>query len=398
MKHRLAAFILSAFLALAPGMTHAVELTPECEFVYGNSGFDAQAVQLLFLLGNLVPGLPESYKDADLESVAGELDGDGIPDWYQLGMLGAVLCGAPDKDAGAIRQQFEANLSVFSGMISDIDSLVAAMEPVVSLNPPGQIVVVASAIQADTANWVTPPGDLEGVPASANSFADLLLASAEGIDGFLTDYGDVLTSALPVYASLFVGMAGLSTEMQTTIHGFVDDAFMYLIDVKAELTSGALFLWNPTFSVATFDFGNPLTWPGVGQYDQVGITGIDAGLLGPTGSCAALSAELLAAAPLLSIELPVFEVYGANKTASEPFSALGDYNGDGMSNLDTYSGVVDAVGSPDSDATRALFVSAATGSSPFWPGNPGLPAAGLLGMALLTSAIAALGALSSRSR
>jgi len=80
-----------------------------------------------------------------------------------------------------------------------------------------------------------------------------------------------------------------------------------------------------------------------------------------------------------------YRVFGVDcgkglKDAGEPFSGPGDLNGDGITNAETYALVVASGG------TIETFVGAASGSTPFWPGNPDLPVGGIAGLALLVGA------------
>ena len=70
------------------------------------------------------------------------------------------------------------------------------------------------------------------------------------------------------------------------------------------------------------------------------------------------------------------------KGVNEPFSAEGDCDGDGFSNLEEYEYVVAYGG--DMEA----FVIAASENSPFWNGNPAVPVAGIIGLLLLCVGIA----------
>jgi hypothetical protein len=65
------------------------------------------------------------------------------------------------------------------------------------------------------------------------------------------------------------------------------------------------------------------------------------------------------------------------KGVNEPFSAEGDCDGDGTSNIEEYEYVVACGGDIES------FVIAASENSPFWEENPALPVAGLIGLLLL---------------
>ena len=65
--------------------------------------------------------------------------------------------------------------------------------------------------------------------------------------------------------------------------------------------------------------------------------------------------------------LPLGTVFTSG--SNEIFSAAGDLDGDGDTNLEEYLAVTDRGGD------MSAFVSAATTAGPFWPGNPDLPLA-----------------------
>ncbi len=83
---------------------------------------------------------------------------------------------------------------------------------------------------------------------------------------------------------------------------------------------------------------------------------------------------------------------GPSKDVDEPFSAPGDFDRDGLSNLEEYNQVLAAGGDIDT------FVAAASDPSPFWPGNPALPVAGLAGLGVLAAAFVVGGAFAVRKR
>jgi len=73
------------------------------------------------------------------------------------------------------------------------------------------------------------------------------------------------------------------------------------------------------------------------------------------------------------------------KAADEPFSATGDLDGDGATNLEEH-GSIDSLG-----LGRVEYVAAASTPGPFWEGNPDLPAAGVAGLVLLAGACVLIG-------
>jgi hypothetical protein len=82
------------------------------------------------------------------------------------------------------------------------------------------------------------------------------------------------------------------------------------------------------------------------------------------------------------------EIYGASKSATEPFSGPGDYDGDGTTNVAVYQ----------ANQTLSGFLPAVSGGDPYWSGNPALPVAGLFGLAALASAVGLGGAFSIRKK
>ena len=81
-----------------------------------------------------------------------------------------------------------------------------------------------------------------------------------------------------------------------------------------------------------------------------------------------------------------------SKAAGEPFHGDGDCDNDGKTNLEEYQYVVTYGGDIDAFILEALY------DDHFWPGNPALPAAGILGLGLLACAFALAGAAVLRRR
>ena len=80
-------------------------------------------------------------------------------------------------------------------------------------------------------------------------------------------------------------------------------------------------------------------------------------------------------------EYHVFGVQCGAKTASEPFSADGDFDRDGISNIVEFQQVRNAGGTPNT------FAVAATDPYNFWPGNPALPVTGTLALGLILAVV-----------
>lgn len=88
----------------------------------------------------------------------------------------------------------------------------------------------------------------------------------------------------------------------------------------------------------------------------------------------------------------VLQTWDTAKTATQPLSPSGDYDSDGQTNLEEYLQVIAAGRGVD------VYVQAASSSSPFWPGNPELPVASLVGLGLLSGLFLAGGVRLSRKK
>ena len=355
-------WVLAVLLA-APGVAMAVELDPSCTTVFDATlGFDAQFQQVVLLLQSYLPPGNSDWTTVDLEStVPGTIVGDGIKDYYQLGMLGAVLCS--ESGQGPITAQFAANKLAFHGMVLQVQNV---------FTQAGALVVQLNTVAGDLTTWANSLSDppYGALKTNALALAGALTAAATEI-GQLSQYAAIM-GALPAYENLFAGMAGLSTEMQNTLNHVIG----------SDLLGGVVTYVTLLRQLAAGLGGLVLAADGLMTQElQV--------------ECSQAAAALNGAADLLEgLALPTFAIYGVAKTSTEPFSALGDYNGDHVSNKTIY----DAVSPTPSLANRPTFVHFATSQDPYWPGNPGLPVGGLLGLAALSGACALAGAFSIRKK
>jgi Leucine-rich repeat (LRR) protein len=90
---------------------------------------------------------------------------------------------------------------------------------------------------------------------------------------------------------------------------------------------------------------------------------------------------------IYALEPDHYQVYREpGKGADEPFSAEGDCDGDGVSNVEEYEYVVASGGDIDDFAMQAAE------NSPFWSGNPDVPALNAIGLVLLALGIGLGGA------
>lgn len=347
--------VSSASWALPP-----VTLPPgaQCGYVGdGTSGFDAQAASLLPLLrmlGVSIP-LPADWHDADL-------DADGIPDWMQLGLLGAVLCA---NDAG-ILAQYNANRTSYLDMISQLqwgftNSLIVAGH----MDTAGDDVlawldVSQAELGGATPRSLLPPDTVAEIELVGNS---LVFASAHSID-FVNQYQSYIP-LLAAFAPIFAAWGGLSSES--------DEAFQQVVNVDMlggiAQTGSELFQLRDACTLLAATAVPPMTIP-----LRVELTSI------------AGEIDTIATA-MVNLTLPPFEIYGVAKGSGEPFSGAGDYNQNGDSNQQVYDNVVVKGG-----GGRPEFVAAVSGANPYYQGAPGLPVTGLSQLSLLAIACGLIGA------
>lgn len=361
-------FVLAVALVAWPAASWGVELDTEgCQYYIDFNAGGAGLASLFTLLG--IEGIPANWAEWDYELVGGE-DGDGILDQWQMGMLAAVLCSPAKEgaDLQLIKEQYATNMGMIGDLMLDIEDIVTAVPRAVDLmvgNPEGEpptIGIIPGLLAIP---------EIQGVVTDWPDPGDTLADSLVELTGLMAEIGEYV-DLLPMITILFeeigpwmAGMGGLSTEMQDR----VDDLLLELEGFLGDFAELAGLL-----QVLLDNFG-----PG------------GAGFIGP--ELAAEMEEMIALAATITITPPPFIIYGSTpKTADEPFSAFGDFDDDGTTNQVVYDGIVASGGGV------VEFVAAATGSNPWWPGNPNLPAAGFLGLGLLASAIATGGAFVLRKR
>jgi len=340
-----------------------------CSYVSDfTTGFDAQAASLLGILAALeVEGLPADWHDADLES---GMVGDGVPDYMQLGLLGAVLCSG---DAGVL-DQFNTNKATYLGLVSQVATIftnAGALAGTMDTTGDNMLLwlddTTIPGLGGLRPRDVLPGGTVTQIEGIANGLID---AGAE-ITTFVTTYGSYI-GLLNGFAPIFAGLGGLSTEMYNSFEEIINvDLLGELGDVSTELTT----LSGYCAYVAGAVPAPPMT------------TALSTELMATAGAIASV------ATAMSGVALPPFEIYGVAKTSSEPFSGAADYNGNGDTNLEVYQNVVVQHG-----GGRPEFVAAASGANPFYTGAPGLPVAGLLGLSLMAGACGLVGAFSIRKK
>ena len=342
--------ISSASVAQEP-LLEPVTLEPDCPYVLE---FDAQFAGLIALLGPAGLGVEELpiaalWQATDMETVdMAFMVGDGIDDYYQLGLLAAVLCEASAKATAAdVLGQFEANLVLFNGLLDDLSALFAA---VTDLKAEMEALALA----------------LTGIPGLEDLVAGLGVAAGT-LGGFLAEYGDV-PMLLGLFDDTFAGLAGLSSELALSLELLLGDLLEPIGDAVPDLE----FL-SANLVIAAGMLPDPLD-----------------------AMCLALADNINAAiVMMLALAPPDFEIYGVTaKTDEEPFSAFCDYNDNDDTNLQVFDSVV----GDNTPLLRPQFVAAASGADPWYAGNPGLPVAGIAALVLLVGAVTAGGVLAARKK
>lgn len=202
--------------------------------------------------------------------------------------------------------------------------------------------------------------------------------------------------ALPLYKEGFVSYAAAGTEMNTVFLGLIGGLLETLF--KPIAATAAI----PGAPSTGFTPGNLCLY--LGDPDGTGLFALKGALVQGTltsfGMTAAVTAMNTAAVALAAggaamngVHVPALPILGGGKAGAEPFSPSGDYDGDGLSNYDAFQLVMGAGGDFED------YVAAASGGADgLWPGNPDVPAVGLLGLAALVSAITAGGAMVLRKK
>lgn len=337
----------------------AVTVTGSCTYL---SSIQSQATGLMGLLATAgVTGI-EPYATMDLESGA---NGDGIPDSYQFALFAEAMCAGN----GGLIAQFNANKALYAQLVTDLGTVINIL-----LGPPrvdARLQAIADII-AGTPEFMAVP-EVAELQATLAGLATEIAGLLDDLDPTLLTLIPTLPSVLPIYADAVSALIGINSEMQSTVTDLLatyqTDIDEYLALAQAAVTQGQALV-EPPFSA---------------YLDQTEIDTIN-GVLEDAATLVVVVQRTLAIPDNA-------EVYGAgSKAADEPFSAVGDYDGDGNTNLAVYTGT--------SGAGEGMkeFVEGASGYNKFWSGNPALPVVGMVGFAALAGALALAGARSVRRK
>ncbi|HUW62678.1 MAG TPA: chitobiase/beta-hexosaminidase C-terminal domain-containing protein [Candidatus Bathyarchaeia archaeon] len=216
---------------------------------------------------------------------------------------------------------------------------------------------------------------------------ELIGTIAEDLTEVLKDDVQPITIVLDMHAKAFAALEALGEEMNMAWSAMLDSLLSDLLEQipETELLPGAPE-GGYTIPELCDLLGSDDALIGLAAGGGLNNMCLGLGLTAGAAACATAADVFAAGAVAMNaVEIPVMPILGAGKVDPPPLSPLGDYDGDGITNLDAYNLVMDAGGDYED------FVAAAGGG--FWTtGNPDLPAVGLLGLAALVSVIAAGGA------
>lgn len=359
--------LVGIMLCAAPCMAATLDLPPvQVDVCSTYIDIDSQAQQLLDLLAGFdIEGLP-SYDTVDLEN---GMAGDGIPDKFQIALLSGLLC----YGNATVQAQFDANEATFKTLVDDV----AAVMGIALGNPP---TTPTAADRLRSAVTILTPL----VPTYiAQTVLDSMTNAATELDSFTASLPSAinagslstLKTTLKEYSKAVAALMGLDTEIQNSVLSLLTTEIMgQITSIEAEVEG--------IIGEITPDLLAQIT----NQSDLALINGLvtDVGTI-----IDALDRTVALTQPGA---IPVYGV--TSKTTSEPFSALGDYDKNGYSNLTTYNSMKeDNNGNPPTPEAFVLAV-----SNPWSSVNPNVPVAGLFGLAALAGACLTGGAFAIRKK
>ena len=354
MKKTMVAFVLvsialggSAFaipsqlppVTLPPGYVPGSGSTTACDFL---AEIDGAASGLFGILAVAITP-PPVYSATDLENL-------GLPIMHQAELLAMALCA----DDPILRAQWAANKAIADQLIVDVLQLLDII-----VGPPmldARIQALVDILNAHPELLVDP---------NLTLLRDTLVGLKTQLSGLLgqvtpyLSYLPLIKQQLPAFAPALTAVAGMSSEMVAVVANLLNT---YLADVNSAVG-------QVDAAIAAFQTILPLLTPD----EQVTVNGT------------IVVAQNLKTIVTFVIGVPaVVQIYGNTaKGATDPFSANGDYDNDGTSNLVAFQAA---------NGNAAQFVANASGVNPFYTGKAGLPVAGLLGLAVIAGGLALGGA------
>lgn len=368
--------------------------------------FPAEGAVLADAVG---PG-PEYYAVMDLE-------GDGVPDAWQLQLLAYDICANPASTAAAEYAQNQIDVAQMGADLTAVAGWLGTGGADGQLIYLGLVTYAAgSALGGSASEQATLASIFDAsMPGMGSTIVELLLAyplvngsvmsEMPDVQGDLATYGPAIQYVL---SHVLAGLIGLDTELNVGIPMLLslpDLEFMLDATSPAFLTNltdvgGGLMVPTP---LLLGDLEGLLAMPlfpvmDLGAQTEMYLLGLVQAYLDGTYGPGTFNAMLPNSAGLLSamtafetkyqelgsnsFAIPDLEVYTVGaKLPDEPFSGLGDYDGDGVTNQQ----VAEIILGQGGDAND--FVNGAANIDPFWAGNPALPVAGMAGLCALAMAL-----------
>lgn len=362
--------LLAIMLCAAPGMAATLTLPPVtldgCNLWLTIEPEAQMLIQTIAGFG--VEGIP-SYDEADLEN---GMAGDGIPDKYQMALLAALLC----KGNATVQAQFDTNMNHYTTLVNDLVAVFGILLGNPTANPP----VPSAADRLTQVATILTPYVPDLVPQAV---IDALNSAATELGDFVADLPPEINGAvLPVLANTLRGfkeavaaLMGLDTEIQASVLNLL----------TSEILSDVTAIRQQVLDIATqmallTGEESPLS-PDDKAYINALIADVDI-------IVAALDRTIALTTPGA---IPIYGVT-SGKAAHEPFSGVGDYDKNGVTNLEIYN----ILKAAKADVAIEDFVDAA--SNPLSPLNPYLPVGGLVGLAALAGACLTGGAFALRRK
>ncbi len=337
-----------------------------------------------------------------------DLDQDGVLDSWQLYLLGYDICNNPSGPAAA---EYASNRALMQQMGADI----AAVGAWLGNGADGQLIMLGYMVYAAGAQLQAASSEMTTLGSLLGGSVTTLLVTYPQVIGAvcqemadvqpdLAAYGPVINM---VWTDILTGLVGLDSELRAGI-----PELLTLPTIEYQLNNGTPFTSQLT-NVSGIMVPIPLLMGDLdallemplfpvmelgAQTDYAILTQVQAGVDGAYGAGAfnammpkakALRDAVLAFATKYatlgnnSFQIPDFDVFSVgSKLPGEPFSGWGDYDGDGVLNYEVFN-VIQGQGGDVND----FIIGAAGTEGPFWPGNPGLPVAGLTGLVTLALAL-----------
>lgn len=353
-------------MALAAAMMPFAAFAQPTDSWTGSCQFDNDFRTQGTTLAALAPALSLPFPNWD----SFDIDADGVSDAWQCQLLAYALCSGNAQ----VTADYAANGAQISNLVNEFTTLVTYLSTKNAAitafgNELNALQGGQAACNSPAGLAAYPPLDtyfalIQGSFDGVTTIGDAFVAVGTAMAGYAGDYTP-FPPLLGAIAGVLTAESGMSTESRTTINGIVPVSDVAALGQALQVLAG-LCQYEQGCGAATMN----------------GQLATDAGALITT----------IGTAPSLTALSTVVYDLGA-KATGEDFAGAGDYNNDGTTNAQV-AGFVSGAGGDAND-----FVAGATGNvTDFWAGNPGLPVAGVLGLASAVMGLGAAGALRLRRR